>query len=52
MSLRDFMHLMLSGGNSLHLKFCYVMCQVMLEVRALGTVKYMRCEPDIKLGKR
>ena len=46
------MHRMLSGGNSMHLKYRYVMCQVMLEARALGTVKYMRCEPDIKLGKR
>ena len=46
------MHRMLSGGTSMHLKFCYVMCQVMLEVRALGTVKCIRCEPDIKLGKR
>lgn len=52
MQLRDFMHLILSGGNSMHLKFCYVMCQVMLEVSALRTVKYMRCEPNIKLGKR
>ena len=52
MLLHDFMRLMLSGGNSMHLKFCYVICQVMPELRALGTVKYMRCEPYIKLGKR